>query len=471
MFVVLGGGIAGLTAARELLRRGQRVVVIEKGTEVGGLARTFVRDGFRFDLGGHRFHSNNPSVVQWLLDLLGDDLLTVPRSSRIKINGRFVDYPLTLPGAFTAFPPLQGAQVAASYFLARFISRSRPDLSFEDWVVRRFGRAMYRHFFQPYTEKVWGISGAELSAEWAAQRIGLPGIWQAIRHSLRPAANPPATAVSQFHYPRAGFGMIPQALLKEIQSGDGVVLTRTIPTRITAVPDGFEVAVRGPDGEEVLHAAELISTIPLGQLLRLLPTGNSNIQAQARLHYRGLICLFLALNKERVTSDSWTYFPDPSFIFGRTHEPKNWSPQMVPEDSVTSLGVEIFATPAESGGSGPDAPIWSWPDEAIAEKAIGQFARLGWFDPAQVRDYWLLRLPHAYPIYDLGYRERLARVRAFLAQWPRLHLVGRTGSFRYMNSDGVIEDVFRFLTARFPGAFPGEKTAVQPIARENGRWA
>ncbi len=460
-FLILGGGVAGLTAARELLRLGQRAAVIEKGADVGGLARTVVRDGFRFDLGGHRFHSHNPAVLRWLRDLLGDDLLTVPRVSRIKLNGRYIPYPITLPTAITAFSPLQGVQAAASYFLARFSEQKRPDRSFEDWVIRRFGRAMYGRFFQPYTEKVWGIPGRELSADWAAQRIGLPGVWPAIRHSLRPAAQPPATAVSRFYYPRAGFGMIPQALADDIRARGGTILTGTTPTRITAVPGGFEVTLRGPSGTQTWCAAELIATIPLGALLRLLASdsGGEAASRRFRLNYRGLICVFLALDRERVSGDSWTYFPEPEFIFGRTHEPKNWSLDMVPDGRCTSLGVEIFAN--------PDEPVWSWPEAQIVDAVVSQLARIGWLSPEEVRDHWLLRLPHAYPIYDLGYGERLAQARQFLAQWPRLHLLGRTGSFRYMNSDGVIEDVFRFLDARFPAM----EMAVPSLPEEDGRWA
>ncbi|HID54168.1 MAG TPA: FAD-dependent oxidoreductase [Anaerolineae bacterium] len=452
-FVILGGGIAGLTAACELLRRGQQVTVIEKGAEVGGLARTFVRDGFRFDLGGHRFHSNNPAVVGWLEELLGDDLLTVPRASRIKLNGRFVNYPLTFPDAFTAFPPGQAAGMGASYFLARFTPQLRPERSFEDWVVRRFGRQMYRRFFQPYTEKVWGIPGSQLSAEWAAQRIGLPSMWQTFRHALRPGDMPPATAVTQFYYPRYGFGMIPQALARQILAMDGRILTQTAPRRITPSPGGFHVLL---DNDNALHADELIATIPLPALLETLPKGNGRAPTFP-LNYRGLICLFLALDKPQVTPDSWTYFPDPHLIFGRTHEPKNWSPHMVPGDDCTSLCVEIFASPHE--------PVWQWPDERIAAKAVAQLSDLGWIRPREARGQWLLRLPHAYPIYDLGYQTRLEEVRNYLSQWPRLHLLGRTGSFRYLNSDGVIEDVFRFLAERFPD------TAVSiPPLLPDGRW-
>ncbi|UZQ54636.1 FAD-dependent oxidoreductase [Trichothermofontia sichuanensis B231] len=197
--VVFGGGIAGLTIARELLKQGCHVTVVEKGATVGGLARTFERDGFRFDIGGHRFHSNNPSVVQWLKDLLGADLLTVPRFSHIYLNQQFVDYPIQFPGALTIFSPLKAIQMVSSYLMAKLTERQRRDVSFEDWVIKRYGRALYEVFFQPYTEKVWGIPGDRLSAAWASQRIGIPSMWRAVRHAIFPPQKAPATAISQFY--------------------------------------------------------------------------------------------------------------------------------------------------------------------------------------------------------------------------------------------------------------------------------
>lgn len=454
-FIILGAGVAGLTAARELLRQGQRVTLVEKGREVGGLARTFEREGFRFDLGGHRFHSNNPSVVQWLHELVGEDLLRVPRVSHIKLNGRFVTYPIAFPNAFTAFSPLQATQLAASYVLAHLTERRRPDYSFEDWIIKRFGSLMYQHFFQPYTEKVWGVPGRELAAEWAAARIGLPNLWQAVRHTLRPSATPPATAIDQFYYPRYGFGTIPQALARDIIAHGGQILTEATPDCIQPGRNGFELLGTTPAGPFRLRARELVSTIPLDQLLGLLPENGPTHP----LHYRGLICLFLAIQRPQISGDSWTYFPEPSLLFGRTHEPKNWSPAMVPDDNHTSLCVEIFASPGD--------PVWSWPDEQIRRQVVAQLAQIGWLAAEEVRHAWVVRVRHAYPRYDLGYQAHLAQVHDFLHQWPWLHLVGRTGSFRYLNSDGVVEDVFRFLAHRFPQT----AVLVQPVPQQNGRWA
>ena len=450
--VILGGGIAGLATAYELGKRGQPLLLIEKEAEVGGLARTFERDGFRFDIGGHRFHSHNPAVVQWVQNLLGDDLLTVPRRSHIYLNGRFANYPIEFPNALTLYPLRQSAHMVGSYLAAQWPRNGHTDHSFEDWVTRRFGRAMYELFFQPYTEKVWGIPCHQLSADWAAQRIGLPSLWQAAKNALLPPRQTPATAISQFYYPRYGFGQIPQALATAVRRQNNPILTNTHLTSITPTTNHFHLSLQQNGTTHTVQTDQLISTIPLNHLLNLLPqtAANQHLQQTTQLRYRSLICLFLAVKKPQISQDSWTYFPDAHFTFSRTHEPKNWSADMVPDPTCTSLGIEIF--------TGRDEAIWQQPDAQIARTVIGQLSQIGWLHPQQVHNYWLMRVPYAYPIYDLDYAEKLSQVRHYLQQWPNLHLIGRTGSFRYMNSDGVIEDVFRFMGTE------------RPLPENNGRW-
>ncbi len=460
-FVVLGGGIAGLATARELLKRGCNVTLIEKGSEVGGLARTFERDGFRFDIGGHRFHSNNPSVVQWLKELLKSDLLVVPRTSHIYLNGRFVDYPIKFPGALSIFSPLVAAQMVVSYLAAKITERKRQDTSFEDWVIKRYGKALYEVFFKPYTEKVWGIACNQLSATWAAQRISIPSMGRAIRHAIAPPKQAPATAISEFYYPRAGFSMIPEALKREILEMGGVIYTSTSLSCCTPTESGFQVTVKQEDGAmKTMTADHVVSTVPINCLLEAIPKqfGSQSALNKYSLEYRDIICLFIALKKKQVSEDSWTYFPLKNLTFGRTHEPKNWSQEMVPDESYTSLAVEIFSSRGE--------PTWEMSDADILDEVIEQMSQIGWIDKNEVHKGWVLRVPYAYPVYRIGYQEKLTGVKDYLSQWQNLHLVGRTGSFHYMNSDGVIEDVFRFMKELFPEGV----AEVSPLEVGTGRW-
>ncbi|WP_404786463.1 FAD-dependent oxidoreductase [Altericista sp. CCNU0014] len=461
-FVILGGGVAGLATAQALLKRGCRVTLVEKGAEVGGLARTFTHEGFRFDIGGHRFHSNNPSVVQWIKDLLKTDLRVVPRVSHIHLGGQFVDYPIRLPNALFFFSPWRAFYMVASYIKARLVSeKGRREISFEDWVIKRYGKALYSVFFKPYTEKVWGIPCDQLAASWAFQRIKVLSFWRILKGFVVPQKEVSETAISQFYYPRAGFGMIPEALQQEILDMGGVIYTSTALTHCIPQDLGFQVVVERQDGtRETLLADRVISTIPLDCLLKAIPSelGSPEILEKCSLEYRDIICLFLALQKKQVSQDSWTYFPMKQLLFGRTHEPKNWSEEMVPSQDFTSLVVEIFSSRGEF--------TWDLSDSDLLAKVVEQMNEIGWIDKNEVYKSWVLRVPYAYPVYRIGYQEKLQVVKDYLAQWPTLHLVGRTGAFHYMNSDGVIEDVFRLVKE----LFPEESPEVKPLVSTTGRW-
>lgn len=464
--VILGGGVAGLATGLELVRRGRRVTVIEKGREVGGLARTLSKrtpaGEYRFDIGGHRFHSHKPEIIGWVQQLMGTDLLLVPRISRIYLShdergrGKFVDYPLQFPGALSIFSPPQAARILGSYAAATVRYRldgSVPDISFEDWVVRRFGRALYEVYFEPYTEKVWGIRCDELSADWAAQRISLPSLSEAVKRAVHPGSAPPATIISHFWYPRLGFGMIPDQMCREIERLGGRVLREATVTRV--VPNeparenphtGFTVGFVDDSGTQTLLADRLISSIPLNFLLDAMSpeTGSREVARRLQLRYRDIILIYLALKLPRVSDDSWTYFPGRHLLVGRTHEPRNWSAEMAPEGR-SSLAAEVFTSQGEEA--------WLQPDEVLVQRAADDLIGTGFLPAGALDQGWVHRIKFAYPVYDIGYADKLSQVRDFLAQWQNLHLVGRTGSFRYMNSDGVIEDALR-LSDYLTGARP-----------------
>lgn len=442
--IIIGGGVAGLATGLELRRRGWPVTILERAGEVGGLARTVVHDGFRFDIGGHRFHSHNPRLLRWLQDLLGDDLLRVPRRSHIYLQGQFIPYPLQFPQALSIFSPLQLGRVLGSYVVAqaRGVLAPQEAASFEEWVVRRFGRALYEIYFRPYTEKVWGIPCDRLSADWAAQRISLPSLLATVRRALWAGRRPPRTLVSEFYYPRQGFGMIPERMAEEVTRLGGEIITEATVTAVRPTGPSYVVRYERGGRTESVEGAHVVSTIPLGALLAALSGESANGSAKttpaafASLDYRDLICLFLAVDRPRVSRDHWTYFPQPELVFGRTHEPRNWSAALAPE-GMTSLVVEIF--------SGRGEATWQKADETLARKAVDQLEALDFLPRGSVVEWRVLRVPNAYPLYRTGYAEELQRVRRRLQRFPRLHLVGRTGAFRYLNSDGVIEDAFALV--------------------------
>lgn len=237
--------------------------------------------------------------------------------------------------------------------------------------------------------------------------------------------------------------MIPDRMRSEIERLGGRVLTGAGVRAIT--PDGavevnpatgFQVQFDDAGGSHSLHADRLISSIPVNFLLAGLPaeTGSRQVAERFKLRYRDIIVIYLALAMPQVSSDSWTYFPGRELLVGRTHEPRNWSPEMAPA-GYTSLSAEVFTSQGE--------PAWKQPDDALIRRAADDLEYTGFLVPGKLYDGWVQRVKFAYPLYDIGYATKVKEVRGFLDQWQNLHLVGRTGSFRYMNSDGVIEDALR----------------------------
>src|SRR3954451_8978749 len=266
--LVLGAGPAGLTAALHLAQRGRSVTVLEREELVGGLARTEERDGFRFDLGGHRFFTKHPEVQALWEEVLGDELIVRPRLSRIRYGGRMFAYPLEAGDVVRNLGAWELSRALGSYLRAR--ASSGESETFEEWVTRRFGRRLYDMFFSTYTEKVWGVPGSELRAEWAAQRIRGLSFGKAVRAAFRGVEDDPSgslrSLVGEFHYPRLGPGQMWEAMRDRVEALGGQVLTGT-PVTALGVEARRVVSVSTPDCE--FEASKVISSLPLARIAQM----------------------------------------------------------------------------------------------------------------------------------------------------------------------------------------------------------
>ncbi|HEV2217574.1 MAG TPA: NAD(P)/FAD-dependent oxidoreductase [Candidatus Dormibacteraeota bacterium] len=436
--VVLGAGPAGLTAAYELTKHGVPVTVIEKDpTYVGGLARTVEHNGYRFDIGGHRFFSKNQEVEDLWTEVMQDEMLTRGRLSRIYYRGRFYAYPIKAFNALWNLGPVEAVRCLASYAYARVRPIKNPR-SLEDWVRNQFGWRLYSIFFKTYTEKVWGISTKELSADWAAQRIKSLDLWLVVRSALLPKRKPRnrgeivTTLIDRFRYPRLGPGQMWERVTSILASrGRPVLMGRTI-LRIEHRGGRVRSAVvRNQDGAVEEHAgSEFVSSIPIRDLMRLLePAPPANVlEAANKLGYRDFISIALMIDRADLFPDNWIYIHDPSVKVGRIQNFKNWSPDMVPDQAKTCLGLEYFCFEGDG--------LWTMDDAALIELARRELAQLGICPPEAVFDGVVVRQQKAYPVYDDVYQARVQVIRDYLAaSLPNLHLAGRNGMHKYNNQD------------------------------------
>jgi protoporphyrinogen oxidase len=432
--VVIGAGPAGLTAAYELTHLGVPTIVFEQDTQVGGLARTIDYKNFRFDIGGHRFFTKVRLVQNLWRLMLGPNLLKRPRLSRIYYHGKFFHYPLKATNTLSNLGVFTSSAVLASYLWAKALP-TRPEVSFEDWISNRFGRRLFEMFFKSYTEKVWGIPCDQISAEWAAQRIKGLSLRTALLHMLLGDRHVSSnghikTLVSEFEYPRLGPGMMWEAFQDHIEARGGRV---ELGTRVVALVHGgsrvTEVIVE-KNGHRTAHeAAHVIATMPIRDLLTSFnpPLSRAAQEAAGRLRYRDFITVGLILKQRDVFPDNWIYIHDPSVKVGRIQNFKNWSPDMVPDDSMTCLGLEYFCSEGDE--------LWSVSDEAFIELARQELTSIGLTRAELIVDGTVVRVRKAYPVYDAGYVDALAVVRHHLSPLKNLQLVGRNGTHKYNNQD------------------------------------
>ncbi|MFL5824797.1 MAG: NAD(P)/FAD-dependent oxidoreductase [Solirubrobacteraceae bacterium] len=424
--LALGGGPAGLTTGYLLAKRGHPVIVLESTDQVGGIARTEVRDGFRFDLGGHRFFTKSREVDDLWHEVLGDEFLKRPRQSRIYWNHKFLEYPLQGMDVVRKLGPVDLTKAVLSYLVAAIKPRGRED-TFEEWVCNRFGRWLFNQYFKSYTEKVWGVSTAEIRSEWAAQRIkGLSFISAAKSAFFGNRGNEIKSLISEFNYPRYGPGQMWERMRDEIQAHGGEVRLNAPVTRLRVGPHGVVEVVAGG---ETITPSYVISSLPLRTTVGITePEPPAEVRDAARgLRYRDFLTVALVIEDEEMFPDNWIYIHDPTVRVGRIQNFRSWSPWMVPNDRDASIGMEYFCFEGDE--------VWSMADQDLVALATREIQALGLARAEKVKMGFVVRVHKAYPMYDAQYAERVSAIRGWLEGIPNLIQVGRNGLHRYNNSD------------------------------------
>lgn len=432
--VVIGAGPAGLTAAYDLTKHGLPVAVFEADDVVGGISRTVERDGWRFDIGGHRFFTKVGRVEELWHEILPDeDFLLRPRMSRIYYRGKLFDYPLKAGNALKGLGLVEAARCIGSYAWAR-VRPPKDQTHFDDWVTARFGRRLFAIFFKTYTEKVWGMKTSELPADWAAQRIKNLSLTGAIRNALLPSRNQTeiTSLIEEFQYPKYGPGMMWERCTELVRAAGGSVTLNTGVAAVHREPGrgAVAVSVTGPDGTSTrVAAAHVVSSMPISALVRAMePAAPPQVLAAANdLRYRDFLTVALVVPVEAGFPDNWIYIHTPGVNVGRIQNFGSWSPFLV-KAGRTCLGLEFFVNEGDE--------LWTMADEDLVRMATAELEQLGLVEPGRVEAGYAVRMPKAYPVYDDRYQANLDVIREWLAaEAPNVHPVGRNGMHRYNNQD------------------------------------
>jgi protoporphyrinogen oxidase len=439
--VIIGAGPAGLTAGFEFADKKIDCTVIEKLNLVGGLSRTEIYKGNRFDVGGHRFWTKIDYVNNFWNMTLGKDFMKRPRLSRIYYKNKFFHYPIKPFDVLKKLGPIETTLIMADYIRYK-VSPLKDESSFRNYVINRFGKRLYRTFFKNYTEKLWGVPGEKISSDWAEQRIKGLSITNMIKTFL--AGNSGGkikTLITEFNYPKMGPGMLWEKVAANIKKRGGKVVlnSEVIEIRVDSKKKLIKsVVIKKKNGKKSeIKGTHFLFSSPLSHTVRMMSTTipKKVMKAADKLNHRGFITVGLIVNKNFIFPDNWIYVHSPEVMIGRVQNYKNWSPYMVKDKNKTSVGVEYFSTKGDK--------LWRKSDSELIELAKREMETIGLIDSKDVEDGFVVKVANAYPVYHAGYEKDIDTLREFTGQFNNMFFIGRSGMHRYNNMDHSM------LTAKF----------------------
>lgn len=442
-FIVLGGGISGLSVAWRLVESGQQVDLLESAACVGGLAQT-VRDGaYGMDVGPHSFFSDDQEIVDIILRFFDGGLQPLPRAVKFHYKGRFINYPLTARSALFQMGLGSGLRATASFLQSRFSPR-RPatvegdDVTVAQWAIASYGEHLYRTFFQPYTEQFWKVPCTELSSRSIPTHTRM-SFANTLRVLMRLRYSPTGESLIErearpTYYPESGFSEIAERIAARVRAGGGrIVLGREI-SGVERLPgDKMQVVHRGGGTQEAIDGDHVISTIPLPEMVRMLsPAAPGDVLSSAAcLGYRSLVVLGMRTGKQNILGCGYIYVLNRPY--NRMFEMNSFSARTSPPGE-NILGVEIPCI--------ENSTAWRASKEELFEICSESLAEDGFLSPGDVTGLVLARASHAYPVYRLDYARHLEKLLEYLQNFRSLSTLGRCGEFKYMDIDQCMRGAF-----------------------------
>jgi protoporphyrinogen oxidase len=430
--LVIGAGPAGITCAYELAKNNLPSTLIEKEDVAGGICRTTQYKGFKFDVGGHRFFTKSKIVEQIWRQALAEDFLARNRYSHIYFNEKFFSYPIKIFDVVGKVGLFESLLIFKDYVKAQVLYRNKPEVSFCDWITKRFGDKLFNMFFKTYTEKIWGISCSQLSSEWATQRIKGLSMGSVVKNALFGNIGKIKTLIEEFHYPKYGVGQMYDKILSQALEKGAEIEYKTEPVEIEVEGNRVvSVSVKDAAGNVNKQTPDyLVSSMPFSRIFDLFKPAVPQYlkEAAEKLRYRCLIEVCFIIKGKCDCKDQWIYIHDPKLRTGRLQIYKNWSPYMGSGDeSVINMGMEYFCFKEDD--------LWQMTDSQIMELAKTELARIGVLKEFQVIDGFVIKVPYAYPVYVGAYKEYIGVLKDYIEKIENLQVIGRCGLHKYNNMD------------------------------------
>lgn len=429
---IIGAGPAGMGVAHELVKYGiTNILIIDKNKRVGGLARTDVLDGVRFDIGPHRFFTKNKEVDKIWHDTLGGNFQPVSRLTRIYYKNKYFNYPIRPADVLIKLGPIDSLITILSFLSSQLIKKNEL-ITFEDWIVQKFGRKLYETFFKTYTEKVWGIPCNQIGAEWAAQRIKGLDVIELFKNALfRGKKEKINTLVEEFDFPLFGAGQMYETMCDKVVSQGVELMLESNVIRFKRQDNAIKsIDVLKSDGKEInINAKQFFSSVPLAHYFRMLSPADSHqiLNSAEMLRYRDHITVDLLIGRKNIFSDQWIYIHSPDVQIARIANYKNFSKAMVKDENTTALSVEYFVFMSDN--------LWNSTDEFLIDMAVNELEKMRLIKRCEVEKAWVVRETEAYPIYYLGYQDHYNLLKSRIDQFVNFYSIGRAGMHKYNNQD------------------------------------